>query len=243
MSVDISPGTGDQLVVPLSPDNQEWVSFRPGGSGWALYRSDRFDAERSWLFLRFASADDPADDPAYDNLDVNPGVRRSNFVYPGEGVLVPETHLPQFIEVRDVLVSFRGGGIAARILRDIPLTRIEAAVNQPAYRDRLLHRLRGRQVAMQPFVWDKGKDADWWFAVPHPYVSPKIAVEVPSGRSRPDEFYEAVAAAYAYLATVSSRPAAEMADANDVPVSTIHGWVKEARRRGFLPAGERKRGA
>jgi len=30
---------------------------------------------------------------------------------------------------------------------------------------------------------------------------------------------------------------ANLAEANGVPVSTVHRWVKEARRRGFLPPG------
>jgi hypothetical protein len=217
------------LVVPLTPDEREWVSFRPGNDGWAVYRSPSFDAQRAFLFLRFGLDRGYTNEPAF--VDGSPAVKST-----------PTAELPQaFIEVREVLVSFNGGGVAARVLRDIPLTRIEAGVNQPTYREKLLPRLPGPGAVMVPFTWDKPEDSGWWFAVPHPWASPKIKVEVPEGRGRPDEFYKAVAAAFAYLATVSQRPAAEMAEANDVPVSTIHGWVKEARRRGFLPAGERKR--
>ena len=57
------------------------------------------------------------------------------------------------------------------------------------------------------------------------------------GRGRGDGFYREVAGAYRSLAQSSARPAAELAEANGVPVTTAHRWVKEARRRGFLPPG------
>lgn len=63
----------------------------------------------------------------------------------------------------------------------------------------------------------------------------------PEGRGRPDSFYEQVVERFTYLATVSQRPATDLAEANGVPTTTVHGWVKEARRRGLLPAGERSR--
>src|SRR6266511_2308763 len=34
---------------------------------------------------------------------------------------------------------------------------------------------------------------------------------------------------------------AAIAAVNGVPVSSVHGWVKEARRRGFLPPGQKGR--
>ena len=46
-----------------------------------------------------------------------------------------------------------------------------------------------------------------------------------------------MATAYRHLAATSSRPVGELADANDVPVSTAQRWVKEARRRGLLAPG------
>ena len=54
-------------------------------------------------------------------------------------------------------------------------------------------------------------------------------------------FYQRVAAVYRQRVAESNRPAVEMANANGVPVSTVHRWVKEARRRGFLPPGQKGR--
>jgi hypothetical protein len=52
-----------------------------------------------------------------------------------------------------------------------------------------------------------------------------------------DAFYKRVAAAYSDLARQVARPAAELAEVNEIPVRRVHSWVKEARRRGFLPPG------
>jgi hypothetical protein len=65
-------------------------------------------------------------------------------------------------------------------------------------------------------------------------------LKIPDG-AKPDSFYRQVAKTYSHLARGSNRPAADLAEANDVPVTTTHRWVKEARRRGFLPPGRKGR--
>lgn len=62
----------------------------------------------------------------------------------------------------------------------------------------------------------------------------------PSGTD-PDAFYQAVAEAYREYAAVTKAAAARIADEADVPVTTAHRWVREARRRNFLPPGQRGR--
>lgn len=58
-------------------------------------------------------------------------------------------------------------------------------------------------------------------------------------RSKPDGFYRDVARLHTELrAAGNRRPAHELAEANDVPVSTVHRWMKEARRRGVMPGTE-----
>lgn len=66
----------------------------------------------------------------------------------------------------------------------------------------------------------------------------------PLGRPGPDperldDFYLRVAEAYSSAAETSGRPAAVLAEENDVPVGTVHRWVREARRRGHLGPGRR----
>lgn len=60
-------------------------------------------------------------------------------------------------------------------------------------------------------------------------------------QQHPSAFYEDVAREYLHAIRVSSKPAVLMAEAAGVPVSTAHRWVREARRRGFLPAGQKGR--
>jgi hypothetical protein len=63
----------------------------------------------------------------------------------------------------------------------------------------------------------------------------------PPPQAKPDVFYKRVADIYRELVGWTNRPAVELAEANGVPVTTAHRWVKEARRRGFLPPGQKGR--
>jgi hypothetical protein len=50
----------------------------------------------------------------------------------------------------------------------------------------------------------------------------------------PVDFFEQVACAYGKLAAISNTPIVQLAWANDVPPSTAHRWIKEARRLGLV---------
>jgi hypothetical protein len=58
---------------------------------------------------------------------------------------------------------------------------------------------------------------------------------------KPDDFYEKVAVAYERLSVRSNRPAAEIAEAVEVSLTTVHRWVKRARQLGYLPPGQKGR--
>jgi hypothetical protein len=68
-------------------------------------------------------------------------------------------------------------------------------------------------------------------------VVPDLRLVPPADRDRGDDFYRQVAEAYSAAALIDRGPAVAIAQASDVPVTTVHRWVKEARRRGFLSAG------
>lgn len=57
----------------------------------------------------------------------------------------------------------------------------------------------------------------------------------------PEGFYRRVATTYRSAAVDSRQPAVVIAEENDVPVETVRRWIKEARRRGFLPPGRKGR--
>lgn len=75
------------------------------------------------------------------------------------------------------------------------------------------------------------------------------AEAVPSGRPRlvrpdgtdPDGFYRAVADAYREAVAQSRAVAPALADEAGVPIPTVHRWIGEARRRGFLPPARKGR--
>jgi transposase-like protein len=220
------PGEDATFVVPVTPDGKEWLSFLPGRHGWANFRSELYASIERAVFVRFG-VDRPLPATKQDGMyriDADhPNVRAA-------GAVIREVHL-----------AFREG-VGPRAMRDVPLSRIEAAVNQPAYRAAVLERCSREDVIMAPFNPDG--PVDWWRARPErTRRRPNLKVRVPEGRNRPDSFYEQVAERFSYLTTVSQRPATELAEANDVPVTTVHGWVKEARRRGLLPTGERTKGS
>lgn len=105
------------------------------------------------------------------------------------------------------------GAVSADLLRSIPVGRIEAAANA------VLH----PGPAAPPRRRASARIAD--------------ALRANAVQGYPDTFYDAVAAAYRMLVGTSSRPIGDLAEANDVPVTTAQRWVKEARRRGKLPPG------
>ena len=61
----------------------------------------------------------------------------------------------------------------------------------------------------------------------------------PQGGRFPDSFYLSLAAAYSHAGANSNSPAKAIAEANDIAVTTVHGWVKEARARGLLAPSSR----
>lgn len=57
----------------------------------------------------------------------------------------------------------------------------------------------------------------------------------------PDGFSQRVAEAYNDTILTTSKPAPVLAEEADVPVTTVHRWIAEARRRGHLPPARRGR--
>lgn len=131
------------------------------------------------------------------------------------------------------------GSPTAELLRSIPVGRIEAAANaQLAVIDDVVVTTAAVHARPRPLAAPVGHADDGWETTdpvravnrPHPPDLARL-------RGRPDVFYREVADFYLDLAQSSHRPATDLAERHGVPVSTAHRWVKEARRRGFLPPG------
>jgi hypothetical protein len=59
--------------------------------------------------------------------------------------------------------------------------------------------------------------------------------------TNPDAFYQQVADAYREVLQTTNKVAVVLAKEADVPPGTVHRWILEARRRGFLPAARQGR--
>lgn len=108
------------------------------------------------------------------------------------------------------------GVVTTDTLRSLQLGRIRAwAQAQPRVRQALEH------------------EGELAFAASKP---PDLRLEVPPRRHRGDDFFQDVARLYKLLVAYGNpAPAAALAEANGVEsTTTVHGWVREARKRGFI---------
>lgn len=140
---------------------------------------------------------------------------------------------------RLVLTGLRIEGTpSAELLRAIPVGRIEAAANaQLAAVEAVSGTTPIVNSRARPVAPPVAEDVGWEMVEPSLAVTRATPADAPRLRGRPDIFYREVADVYLTFAQASPRPACDLADRHGVPVSTAHRWVKEARRRGFLPPG------
>jgi len=132
------------------------------------------------------------------------------------------------------------GAVDGPLIRSLPLSRLEAAANGPRL-DQAIQWLIKEGLPVGPGLWPDAAERDELLESPRitRNRAPRLKLHVPGeGVARkPDDFYRRVAQSYSWLAARTPRPAAELAERNDVPVTTVHRWVKEARRRGLLGPG------
>jgi hypothetical protein len=81
-------------------------------------------------------------------------------------------------------------------------------------------------------------------AVNAPPVLPKLPTSERPQLTRPDGtdpdgFAARVAEAYLEYAQTSRAPAVKIAEESGVPIATVRSWIREARRRGKLPEGQK----
>jgi hypothetical protein len=123
-----------------------------------------------------------------------------------------------------------------QVLRAIPLSRIVHAVNASE---------RGRAVAGPVVVG---------LAIGHENPSPPdlrehfknkrrrmvspVRLERPTTRRLGDNFYQDVARAYTTAVEGGRNPRKALAEASSTPADTVARWIREARRRRYLPPAE-----
>lgn len=132
--------------------------------------------------------------------------------------------------------------LAATDLREVPLTQLQALLDHPrwgsAVRDAMRHATYGGSD-MSPGE-GSGADGVAWGERQVPAPPRNYVIAGTNHPSRPPWFYDDVAAAWtAARASGAKNPAAVLAEANGVPITTIHRWVRVARERGVLAPSSR----
>lgn len=122
--------------------------------------------------------------------------------------------------------------VGATDLRHVPLGRFRVVLNAPTTLE-WIDALNGTTTTFDPDVL-RNRAAVAQVASSLPIIPSRgLVVPIPSGRRRPDSFYGDVVDANAAAIVWSASPAVDLAAANGVPLSTIHGWMKRARDRGY----------
>lgn len=124
------------------------------------------------------------------------------------------------------LPEWAGDPVASPMLRNLPTSRIEAAINRRQFAVTGATRFEGGTMTMPSGRVLRAED------VMKPLGNPK----------RVADFYEVVALQHTRLVDDGEpNPTAKMAELSRVPLSTAQGWVARARSRGLLPPGRRGR--
>lgn len=213
-------------LTPREPTSSRWVSLRrsvcqdasvapsegqPGNGGWVRINDPRLPG---WLYVRFEQDE--------------------------RGRLRP----------RDLFLEGADEPISPKHLRAVPLEDAEAWANGMRGQDSVLGRLpivapdlRG-YAATFATTYGKPVSVPTKQAPPRRPIPDAPAVERepirrPEGRALPDDFLRDVAAAYSDLAQNGQKPAPIIAGEAGVPVTTVHRWIKEARRRDLLAPARR----
>jgi hypothetical protein len=66
----------------------------------------------------------------------------------------------------------------------------------------------------------------------------ELRLSIPTTSRYPNSFYERVVYLYRRLVAARDQPARRLAEENNVAETTVHRWIREARRRGLLPPGQ-----
>jgi hypothetical protein len=209
-------------LIPLSFDGTEVLSIDASADarGWAAYLAPAVTQLGATVLLRIAPQAQPT-------TQSSPGGRDRQTA----------------LEIRELRITAgeHTTGFASSLLREVPILRIEAAINQSPHRRRLVTRLAAVQVHL-----DEVPGATRYRRPPTQrpaLVRRPLTIEDPGGYRKPDAFYRHVADLYLYLAALSPRPAHELAEANNVPVATVHRWIREAKARGTLLLPAHRSGA
>lgn len=154
------------------------------------------------------------------------------------------------VEGRAVVHSLvvTGDRVDPAALKAIPMSKIETELNRGSRAESIgelktpyEENTKGDKLLNEVFVALMTDDRDTYAdAEAETTEDGRPKLQRPDG-SDPDAFYRKVAAAYEETVATTSKVAVVLAEEAGVPVPTVHRWVREARRRGFLPPARQGR--
>ena len=181
-----------------------------------------------------------------------------------DGVVLRFAERGTRLEVVNLVMIAEVSGLTSELLKAVPIARLEAIVNGPRFAAAVRVHIAGgkpqlnvgrlvdlsaRDLSAAPKdldaeeIEDAGEGSGMSIVTemnfPMLLASEMEPSTIPASGRKPDEFYRSLAEQYSWLAAAGPRPAAILAAINHVPPSTVHRWVREARRRGLLAPGER----
>jgi hypothetical protein len=133
-----------------------------------------------------------------------------------------------------------GESIGAGLLRELPLGRLETVLNHRQLA-RHIRYLRVDPGVRTGFDFSPERAlADSLFDEMPPLWTGDYKVDGVKAARRPDSFYEAVADAWtSAVINGEPNPAKVIAEANDVNLTAVHRWIREARKRGVMAPSSR----
>lgn len=149
-----------------------------------------------------------------------------------------------------------GEALDSTTLKSIPIARIESLLNTRGVGAALLARQMGmtddRPTWMPSYREEFGQLDDALTSYFARESRPSLALSEPGTKpprepltrpdgTDPDDFYRKVAEVYNDVVRETSAPAKVLAEEAGVPTATVHRWIFEARRRGFLPPARKGR--
>lgn len=121
-------------------------------------------------------------------------------------------------------------------LRAIPLARIEASLNDAGRQAWALASAPNEPLMELERLTENPVPGAY-----QPRIGGTRARLTRPSRGDSEEFSRRVAEAYLQLGQASNKPAVEIANEAGVPVTTARRWINDARKRGYLPKGQRGR--
>jgi hypothetical protein len=160
-----------------------------------------------------------------------------------------DTFTDRIADDDDHLAQLDLGTITASDLQSVPITQLDLLMNLSADSDPWsiaeIYKELGQKIIEEPDddpSFDELRELAGHAPAELPHAKTKARPKLtrPDGTD-PEGFAARVADAYREYAPQTRAPALKIAEEAQVPVATARSWIREARRRGKLPAGRKGR--